>query len=294
MDSSLKVAASISEVRALVKSLRANGKNVGVVPTMGALHDGHLSLMRAARSRCDVLVSTIFVNPTQFAPGEDFEKYPRPLEGDLNLCRSEGVDLVFTPTPDIMYPVGHQTHVEVERTSQLWEGAHRPSHFRGVTTVVLKLLNIVQADVAFFGQKDYQQQLLIRQMCRDLDVPTRIETCATIREETGLALSSRNAYLSDQEREQAVQLSSALRWGIDQVAEGIQNLSDVRQQMLELLTNNTQFVPDYITIVDADTLEELDSPSDRMVAIAAATLGKTRLIDNMLVPPFSLEKLNEH
>jgi pantoate--beta-alanine ligase len=293
MDSSLKVASTIAEIRALVQSCRAEGKQVGVVPTMGALHEGHLSLMRAARTRCDVLVSTIFVNPTQFAPGEDFEKYPRPLDHDLDLCRSEGVDLVFTPTPDIMYPAGHQTHVEVEGISQPWEGAHRPSHFRGVTTVVLKLLNIVLADVAFFGQKDYQQQLLIRQMCRDLDVPTRIETCETIREEDGLALSSRNAYLSAEERTQAVKLSTALQWGLEEIAGGVQDLSQIRQEMSQRLTAETEFVLDYITIVDAWSLEELESPRDHMVAIAAATLGSTRLIDNMLIPPFSLQTLND-
>ncbi|MBD3672387.1 MAG: pantoate--beta-alanine ligase [Planctomycetaceae bacterium] len=292
MGSPLTVASSISEIRSIWRDCRANGKTIGIVPTMGALHEGHLSLMRAARPECDLLVTTLFVNPTQFAPGEDFEKYPRPLERDLDLCRAEAVDVVFTPTPDVMYPAGHQTHVTVEQLSRPWEGAHRPSHFRGVTTVVLKLLNIVQPDIAFFGQKDFQQQLLIRQMCRDLNVPTRIQTCATVREPDGLALSSRNAYLSSEERKQAAKLASALQLGLNQLADGKTHLPGIREQMKQHLEAETEFQTDYITIVDAQTLEEPDSPTDQMVAIGAASLGTTRLIDNLLVPPLTLETLN--
>lgn len=294
MDSPTTVASTISEIRSILTDCRAKGKTIGVVPTMGALHEGHLSLMRAARPKCDILVGTIFVNPTQFAPGEDFEKYPRPMERDLELCRSESVDVVFAPTPDIMYPEDHQTHVEVERVSVPWEGAHRPAHFRGVTTVVLKFFNIVQPDLAFFGQKDYQQQLLIRQMCRDLNVPTKIQTCATIREKDGLALSSRNAYLSPEERRQSVRLSAALQLGLKRLSSGETNLVNLRENMVQHLEDGTEFQTDYITIVDAWTLEELDSPADQMVAIAAATLGQTRLIDNMLVPPFTLNTLNSN
>jgi len=292
MDSSFTVVPSIPELRSFLQPPRAEGKRIGMVPTMGALHEGHLSLLRSARSECDLLVGTIFVNPTQFAPDEDFEKYPRPIERDLECCRDERVDVVFTPTPELMYPPDHQTHVEVETISQPWEGSHRPSHFRGVTTVVLKLLNIVQPHVAFFGQKDYQQQMLIRQMCRDLNHPVEIKTCETIREPDGLALSSRNAYLSETERGEAIHLSTALQHGLDRIAEGEQNFPALRDQMLDILIRETHFEPEYLTIVDAWTLEELNSPRDAMVAIGAARLGETRLIDNLLVPPFTLDVLN--
>jgi len=286
------VASSVPELRALLNQHRARGERIGVVPTMGALHAGHLSLMQSAREQCDFLVTSIFVNPTQFAPKEDFDQYPRPLQKDLELCHSRSVDLVFTPTPDVMYPTDHQTEVNVTNISKLWEGAHRPSHFSGVVTVVLKLLNILQPQIAFFGQKDYQQQLLIRQMCRDLNVPTQIQTCETMREEDGLALSSRNAYLSAEERTEAVKLSSALRLGVESLTAGATNLPEVRNQMRDHLLSETKFRPDYITIVDALTLNELETPHDQMVAIAAARLGETRLIDNLLIPPFSLQQLN--
>jgi pantoate--beta-alanine ligase len=292
MDAPLTVTAGISEIRAVLRAHRESGRRMAVVPTMGALHEGHLSLMRAARQECDLLVSTIFVNPAQFAPGEDFEQYPRPLERDLDLCRSEGVDLVFTPVKQEMYPAGFQTCAEVEKLALPWEGAHRPAHFRGVTTVVLKLFNILQPDLAFFGQKDYQQQLLIRRMCRDLNVPVEIRTCETVRESDGLALSSRNAYLSNDQRQRAVRISEALRLGLQRIGAGVTDLAAVRREMHEHLTADSAFDLEYLTIVDADTLEELQAPGPRMVAIAAARLGTTRLIDNMLIPPLSLAQLN--
>jgi pantoate--beta-alanine ligase len=287
MDAPLTVKAGIADIRAALRAHREAGRRIGVVPTMGALHEGHLSLMRTARPECDVLV-----NPTQFAPGEDFEQYPRPLEHDLELCRSESVDLVFTPADGDMYPAGFQTHVEVEQLSRSWEGAHRPSHFQGVTTVVLKLFNILQPDVAYFGQKDYQQQLLIRRMCRDLNVPVEIRTCETVRESDGLALSSRNAYLSNDQRARAVRISESLRLGIEKITAGADDLAAVRREMHAHLSGDTAFDIDYVTIVDADTLEELETPRPKMVAIAAARLGSTRLIDNMLIPPFTLDQLN--
>lgn len=292
MDAPLAVKAGIAEIREALRPHRGAGRRIAVVPTMGALHEGHLSLMRAARPECDVLVSTIFVNPTQFAPGEDFQQYPRPLERDLDLCRSESVDLVFTPADEEMYPAGFQTHAEVDQLSRSWEGARRPSHFRGVTTVVLKLFNILQPDVACFGQKDYQQQLLIRRMCRDLNVPVAIRTCETVREADGLALSSRNTYLSNDQRASAVKISESLRLGVERVSAGTDDLTAVRREMHAHLSADAAFEIDYVTIVDAETLEELEAPRPKMVAIAAARLGNTRLIDNMLVPPFTLDQLN--
>lgn len=292
MDAPLTVTLGISEIRAVLRAHREAGRRIAVVPTMGALHEGHRSLMRAARPECDVLVSTIFVNPTQFAPGEDFEKYPRPLDSDLDICRSESVDLVFAPANGEMYPAGFQTHAEVEQLALPWEGARRPSHFRGVTTVVLKLFNILQPDLAWFGQKDYQQQLLIRQMCRDLNVPVEIRTSETVREADGLALSSRNAYLSNDERHRAVRISETLRLGLQQIADGAADLAAVRRDMHEYLTADSAFELEYLAIVDADTLEELETPRPRMVAIAAARLGTTRLIDNLLIPPLTLDELN--
>lgn len=292
MDAPLTVSAGITEIRAVLRAHRQAGRRIAAVPTMGALHEGHLSLMRAARQECDTLVSTIFVNPTQFAPGEDFDQYPRPLERDLDLCRSEAVDLVFTPVKHQMYTAGFQTHAEVEQLALPWEGAHRPAHFRGVTTIVLKLFNILQPDLAYFGQKDYQQQLLIRQMCRDLNVPVEIRTCETVREADGLALSSRNAYLSNDQRQRAVRISEALRLGLQRIGGGITDVAAVRREMHEHLTADSSFELEYLTIVDADTLEELQVPGPRMVALAAARLGNTRLIDNMLIPPLSLDRLD--
>lgn len=287
-----RVASTIDDVRAEVSRARSARKRIGVVPTMGALHEGHLSLLRAARATCDFTVATIFVNPTQFAPGEDFEKYPRPLERDLELCEAAGAQLIYTPSKEMMYPPGHQTIVEVQELSLPWEGACRPIHFRGVTTVVLKLFNIVQPDVAFFGQKDYQQQLLIRRMCRDLDVPVRIETCPTIREPDGLAMSSRNAYLSPAERARSLRLSQALFLAAERVGSGETDLAAVRAAMQAHLEEDPEIAIEYATIVDAWTLQELEQPQNAMVAVIAARVGATRLIDNLLLPPFDLARLN--
>ncbi|HSG69687.1 MAG TPA: pantoate--beta-alanine ligase [Planctomycetaceae bacterium] len=290
----LSVYDSIEACRSHLVPLRRAGRIIGLVPTMGALHAGHASLIRAARESCEVVVVWIFVNPTQFAPGEDFEKYPRPLERDLELCRQAGVDVVLAPAAEAMYPAGHQTHVEVREIALPWEGRHRPSHFRGVTTIVLKMFNIVQPDFAFFGQKDYQQQAIIRRMCLDLNVPVAIRTCETIRDPDGLALSSRNQYLSPPERQTALKLSAALREVVGLVSEGKIGLNAARAQMRKSLEAEPGIQLDYAEIVDADTLQSLESPRERMVAIVAATVGSTRLIDNMLIPPFSLAGLNDY
>jgi pantoate--beta-alanine ligase len=288
----LSVYDSIEPCRAHLNPLRRAGRTIGLVPTMGALHAGHLSLIQAARAACEVVVAWIFVNPTQFAPGEDFERYPRTLEEDLELCRGGGVDVVLAPAAAAIYPEGHQTHVEVRELSLPWEGRHRPSHFRGVTTVVLKMLNIVQPDVAFFGQKDFQQQAIIRRMCRDLDVPVSIRTCPTVRDSDGLALSSRNRYLSDSQRQTALRLSEALRDASSFIAQERLPLDEARRRMILMLEETPGLDLEYAAIADADTLEELSAPHDRMVALVAARVGTTRLIDNMLIPPLTLVGLN--
>ncbi|QDT47631.1 Pantoate-beta-alanine ligase [Symmachiella dynata] len=281
----MNIAKSIVDVRAAVAAARGAGKKIGLVPTMGALHEGHLSLMRAAREECDYLVVSIFVNPTQFSPHEDLDRYPRPIEEDLRGCGDEGVDLVFHPDVATIYPAGDQTIVEAVELSTIVEGAHRPGHFRGVTTVVLKLLNIVAPDVAYFGRKDYQQQLIIRQMCRDLALPVEIATCPTIREADGLALSSRNRYLSESERETALSLSQCLQFACDRVAAGETDLTALRQEMVQRMQQTPGVELDYATILDAETLSEDAQPTARLVALIAARVGTTRLIDNMVIEP---------
>lgn len=274
---------TVADVRRAVADARRQGKSIGVVPTMGALHAGHVSLMDAARERCGFVVTTIFVNPTQFGPNEDFQKYPRPRDADLATCRQAGVDLVFYPTREMMYPAGFSAFVEVEGLSRVLEGAVRPGHFRGVATVVLKLFNIVRPDVAFFGQKDYQQQTLIRQMVRDLDVPVEIVTCPTIREPDGLAMSSRNAYLSADERRSALALWRALQVAREQLISGERDLERVRQTMLNTLQATPGVTVDYATVADPETLEVLAQPRPRMVLLIAARVDQTRLIDNLIV-----------
>lgn len=281
--SELLVVETVADVRRAVADARRQGKTVGVVPTMGALHAGHVSLMDAARQRCGFVAATIFVNPTQFGPHEDFQKYPRPRDADLALCRQAGVDLVFYPTRERMYPAGFSTFVEVEGLSRVLEGAVRPGHFRGVATIVLKLFNIVQPDAAFFGQKDYQQQTLIRQMVRDLDVPVEIVTCPTVREPDGLAMSSRNAYLSAEERRSALALWRALQAARDELTSGERDIERVRQTMVNTLRATPGVTVDYATVADPETLEVLAQPHPRMVLLVAARVGQTRLIDNLLV-----------
>jgi len=279
----MNVVESIAETRKAVAAARRKGKTIGLVPTMGALHEGHLSLMRAARRGTDFVVTSIFVNPTQFGPNEDLAKYPRPLEEDLQACRREEVDLVFHPEVETIYPPGERTFVEVEHFSSILEGAHRPGHFRGVTTVVAKLFNVVAPDIAYFGRKDYQQQLVIRRMCADLAMPVEIVTCPTIREEDGLALSSRNRYLSESERQTALSLSRTLRMACERIKNGEQDLAAVRAKMVEQMTQTNGVELDYATVADVETLEEPATKTGKLVALIAARVGTTRLIDNMVI-----------
>lgn len=277
------VTTQIDDLRRLVATARASGKRIGCVPTMGALHQGHMSLVERARELSDFVVVTIFVNPTQFAPQEDLAQYPRPLEADLSACRSAGVDAVFLPGADALYPPGFSTWVTVDELSERWEGASRPTHFRGVTTIVLKLLNIVQPDVACFGQKDFQQQAVLRRMVRDLDVPVEIVTCPTIREPDGLALSSRNAYLSADERKAATVLSRCLQRADEQLSSPNANIAAVSVELKTMLDAEPLVAPDYIAIVDPETLAPISESQPRMAVLLAARVGQTRLIDNCLV-----------
>jgi pantoate--beta-alanine ligase len=280
MSDAFVVASQVEDVRRIVAEARAAGKRIGCVPTMGALHAGHVSLFEIARRHSDFVVATIFVNPTKFAPHEDLEKYPRPLSNDLDAARGAGVALVFTPTPETVYPPGYATYVTVDGVSTPMEGAIRPTHFRGVATVVLKLFNIIQPDVAVFGAKDYQQQSLIRRMVTDLNVPVEIITAPTIREADGLAMSSRNMYLSSKERKSALVLSQALAMAEMRLAEGTDEPPAISAAMMELMRTTPLVQPDYAVIADPVTLAPLDVRQPKMVVLVAARVGATRLIDN--------------
>jgi pantoate--beta-alanine ligase len=256
---------------------------VGLVPTMGYLHEGHLSLVRSAREDCSNVVLTIFVNPTQFGPNEDLAKYPRDLERDLNLIQPVGVDLVWAPTPEIMYPGGFQTWVEVERLTQGLEGAIRPGHFKGVATVVAKLFNAVQPHKAYFGQKDAQQAAVIRRMTRDLNFPLEIVVCPTVREPDGLAMSSRNKYLDIEERKAAVVLFRALSAAQAAYHAGERKAEKLRVIMREILGAEPRSQAQYVSCADYDTLEELEEIEGKTLLSMAVMVGKTRLIDNFVL-----------
>jgi pantoate--beta-alanine ligase len=256
---------------------------VGLVPTMGYLHEGHLSLVRRAREECDHIVVSIFVNPTQFGPKEDLSKYPRDLDRDLGLLSPLGVDLVWMPTPEIMYPPGYQTWVEVEAITRPLEGAMRPGHFRGVATVVAKLFNAVQPHKAYFGQKDAQQAAVIRQMALDLSYPIEIVICPIVREPDGLAMSSRNVYLDPEQRKAATVLSRALRAAKQVYDEGERNAEKIRRKIKEVLGSEPLAEVQYVSCADYDTLEELDTITGKALLSMAVFLGKTRLIDNIVL-----------
>lgn len=286
----MKTIALPSELRSAVRQQRLNGKRIGVVPTMGALHQGHISLVETAAKQCDFVVTTIFVNPTQFGPNEDFDKYPRTLEDDLGKCEAAGADLVFLPEVDVMYPTGCQTSVKVGGLTNVLEGAHRPGHFDGVTTVVAKLFHITEPDKAFFGQKDFQQQLVIRQMVEDLNWGLEIITCPTIREPDGLALSSRNRYLSADERQTALQISAALNVANANAELDGATPSQIEKLMAEGLKQIDGLELDYAVVVNSETLQGLSdvefanqNQTSTAVALIAAKVGTTRLIDNQIL-----------
>jgi pantoate--beta-alanine ligase len=279
----MNVISTVAELRAALREPRRAGRVIGLVPTMGAFHEGHLSLMRRARRECDVVVVSLFVNPAQFNDPGDLEKYPRDRERDEALSAEIGVDHLFAPSIDEVYPPGFATTVSVDGLTETLEGAHRGrSHFDGVTTVVTKLFNMVGPDVAFFGQKDAQQALVIRRLVRDLDMPVRIEVCPTIREPDGLALSSRNAHLSPEERARAATLHRALATVRDAVAAGERDAGALRAKALAELSS-AQIEPDYVEFVSSDTLEPVETIDRDILVVVAAHVGDTRLIDNQLI-----------
>lgn len=256
---------------------------VGLVPTMGFLHEGHLSLVRRARKECASVVVSIFVNPTQFGPNEDLATYPRDLDRDLALLEAAGADLVWTPTVEVMYPADFQTHVEVESVSRGLEGERRPGHFRGVATVVAKLFAAVQPQLAYFGQKDAQQTVVIRQMARDLSFPVEVVICPIVREPDGLALSSRNTYLHDDERVAATVLYRALTAARDAFDSGSRDAETLRGIMAGVIDAETLARRQYVSCADPITLRELDGPVESALLSMAVYVGKTRLIDNLLL-----------
>jgi pantoate--beta-alanine ligase len=267
----------------IVADARRHGKLVGVVPTMGALHQGHLSLVEAATSECDFTVVTVFVNPTQFSAGEDFVQYPRNLETDLQALAEYRVDCVFAPGESEMYRPGASTYVQPPEVARVLEGECRPGHFRGVATVVLKLFHIIPADVAYFGHKDYQQSLVIRRIVEELDVPVTIRVCPTVREPDGLAMSSRNAFLTPEQRKQALALSRALTLAADLVEQGQRDAQEITAQMQQELAGVGIRQIDYVALVHPETLAPVRSISQPTIAAVAAVVGNTRLIDNRLI-----------
>lgn len=279
----MEVAKTIESVRKLVEAARRDGKRIGFVPTMGALHVGHVSLIEAATNECDFIVVSIFVNPTQFGPGEDFEKYPRPVEADLEMCRKAGVDVVFAPTPKEMYPAENLAWVAVEKLTEPLCGWSRAGHFRGVTTVCAKLFNIVAPDAAYFGQKDAQQAIVIKRMVQDLNMPLRIVVCPTVREPNGLAVSSRNQYLSAQQKRDAGKIYQSLEKCRQMIAAGVRDPRQIIAEMEKVLRQVPSIEIEYVSLVDADTLETIERITGQVLAAVAVRLGPARLIDNILV-----------
>jgi pantoate--beta-alanine ligase len=279
----MQVAAKIQAVRNAVKAAKNDGKKVALVPTMGALHVGHVSLIKKALEQCDFVVVSIFVNPTQFGPGEDFEKYARPLDADLEICRKAGVYLVFNPSPQEMYAAGALTWVTVDNITDPLCGRSRPEHFRGVTTVCAKLFNIVLPDTAYFGQKDAQQAIVIKRMVADLNMPLEIVVCPTVREPDGLAVSSRNKYLSQQQRKDAAKIYKAMTRAKEMRREGRRDAKDIITAMRDILEQIQGAEIEYVEIVDPETLEKVDKIKGGVLTAVAVKLGQARLIDNMLL-----------
>ncbi len=265
------------------QELQRAGQTIGLVPTMGALHEGHLSLIRRARKDCPLVVVSIFINPTQFGPSEDYLTYPRDIERDTELAEQAGAGIIFAPSPAEMYPDGYQTFVEVGKLSQGLCGASRPGHFRGVATVVCKLLNIIKPDGAYFGQKDYQQSLVIKRMAADLNIDSRIIILPTVREKDGLAISSRNTYLNPQERQAATVLHRALQLGQKLIAGGERDAGKLKACLHQLIGQEETARIDYIAVCHPETLEPLEqvTPGEVLIALAVK-IGQTRLIDNCL------------
>ncbi|MGD9898278.1 MAG: pantoate--beta-alanine ligase, partial [Calditrichaceae bacterium] len=279
----MKVIKNISDMRAWSESRRISGKRIGFVPTMGFLHEGHLSLIRTAKEKCEFVVVSIFVNPAQFGPNEDFSRYPRDFDRDRQMCLEEGVDIIFYPAVEELYPTGYKTYVITEDISKILCGVSRPDHFRGVTTIVAKLFNIVNPHVAVFGQKDAQQAIIIKRMISDLDFGIETIIAPIIREPDGLAMSSRNKYLSETDKKEAIALYRSLKLARLEMINKNNDVADIREKMTQLITSESSGRIDYIEFRDADSLVEEKIAEGSVLVAIAVYFGKTRLIDNMIV-----------
>ncbi|MBK9307477.1 MAG: pantoate--beta-alanine ligase [Nitrospira sp.] len=279
----MKIIRSPHAMTAWAEGLRREGVRIGLVPTMGALHDGHRALIRAARMQCDALAVSIFVNPTQFGPREDLTQYPRPISRDRALCRQEGVDVCFEPTPAGMYPEAFQTIVTLPTIARRWEGEVRPHHFSGVATIVTKLFGIVRPHISHFGQKDFQQSALVRQLVEDLNLGVTIVVQPTVRENDGLAMSSRNVYLSPDDRVRAIILYRGLQAGADVIRKGVRAGKAIQTAMRRVIKAEPSMAVDYLAVCDPRTLEPISAVTSRVVLLGAVRLGPVRLIDNLLV-----------
>ncbi len=277
------LATTIGEVREATRAVRRRGERIGLVPTMGALHEGHRALLRTARAETDFVVISIFVNPTQFGPDEDYRAYPRPLEDDLAVCRDEDVNVVFAPSAEEMYADDAATTVHVAGLTETMCGRFRPGHFDGVTTVVAKLLNIVGPDVVYFGEKDAQQLAVVRRMVRDLDVPVEVRACPLVRAEDGVAVSSRNAYLSAEQRDRARSLGRALAEAREAILAGERDAARIADRVRGRIEETDGVEVQYVAVVDPDTLADLETVRDRALVAVAARVGRGRLIDNILL-----------
>lgn len=279
----MKLVHTIKELRDSTAPVRQSGVGIGLVPTMGALHEGHLALIRRAKEQCGFVGVSVFVNPTQFGPAEDFSRYPRTLPDDVRASEQAGADIVFAPDVDEMYPHGFSSTVDVGGISRLLEGRHRPGHFNGVTTVCLKLFNIFQADRAYFGQKDYQQLQVVKQLVRDLNIPIEIVPVGIVREPDGLAMSSRNRYLNPEERRAALVLRDALEAALSAYRSGQIETEALEREMSAVIAAQPLASIDYAVVVDAETLQHIDRVYRPAVALLAVRIGATRLIDNCLI-----------
>jgi pantoate--beta-alanine ligase len=282
----MKLISSISEMQSLAEALRSEKKKIAVVPTMGALHEGHLSLVRIAKQNADVVITTIFVNPTQFAPNEDFYNYPRNLERDKELLQKENTDIIFAPSLQEMYANNFFTYIEVEKFGTMLEGKFRPTHFKGVTTIVAKLFNCTKPHIAIFGQKDAQQVFIIQQMTRDLNFDVQIIVAPIVRESDGLAMSSRNVYLNTQERNDATILFQSLQRAENLISNGERNSSSIKNEMVKIISSKQSVTAiDYISITNENTLDELEtlSSGNKILISLAVRFGNTRLIDNTVI-----------
>ncbi len=286
----MEIASTVNQLREKVLGWKLRGLKVGFVPTMGYLHEGHLSLVRESKKRAEVTVVSIFVNPKQFGPAEDFNVYPRDLERDRALLEKEGVDLVFYPPVEVMYPEGYRTYVEVEDLQDKLCGKSRPGHFRGVCTVVLKLFNLVQPDEAYFGWKDAQQVIILSKMVEDLNVPVKIVPLPLIRDHDGLALSSRNTYLNPEERRAALVLKKSLDLAEELIRAGEREAGRIRGKMIELISEEPLARIDYVEVVNLKTLEPLGQIKGEVLIALAVFIGRTRLIDNLRITSGGIEK----